>query len=97
MDDIKKNALDPRKDASMYIQEKRIDNTLFQELGSRLVFARASDPNAFLISVLEEMAANKNVGPTQFFTDTDVLHLFVLSRFSSLPTTMSRISDCDAF
>ena len=49
-------AVDPRKDAQEYIAEKRVD-ILFQELGTRLVFERPEDPNAFLLSV-------SNVGNT---------------------------------
>jgi len=41
---------DPRKEAAQYIEEKRID-ALFQELGTRLIYARAHDPNDFLVSV----------------------------------------------
>jgi hypothetical protein len=42
--------LDPRRDANDYIEKKRVD-VLFQELGTRLVFERAEDPNEFLLSV----------------------------------------------
>mmetsp|Transcript_31311 Transcript_31311/g.36882 ORF Transcript_31311/g.36882 Transcript_31311/m.36882 type:complete len:138 (+) Transcript_31311:15-428(+) len=67
---------DPRKEAAQYIEEKRID-ALFQELGTRLIYARAHDPNDFLVSVLEEMKGNKKKNvPTPFFTDKDITTLF---------------------
>lgn len=67
---------DPRKDASDYIKKKRVDS-LFQELGTRLVYERAADPNEFLISVLKEMQENKkSQKPTQFFTEADITTLF---------------------
>ena len=41
---------DPRRDADQYIAKHRID-ALFQELGTRLVYARAEEPNQFLLEV----------------------------------------------
>ena len=65
-------ARDPRREADAYIRKHRID-FLFQELGTRLCYARAEDPNAFLLEALEEMKANRsNNKTTQFFTNEDV-------------------------
>ena len=65
-------ARDPRKEAQQYISEKRVD-ILFQELGTRLVFERPEDPNAFLLSVLEGLKKNRSDKvPSTFFTSEDV-------------------------
>ena len=65
-------ARDPRKEAQEYISEKRVD-ILFQELGTRLVFERPEDPNAFLLSVLEGLKKNRSDKvPSTFFTTEDV-------------------------
>ena len=62
----------PRRDADQYIKKHRID-ALFQELGTRLVYSRAEDPNEFLLGVLEEMKAAKSANkPNPFFTNEDV-------------------------
>mmetsp|Transcript_40588 Transcript_40588/g.69010 ORF Transcript_40588/g.69010 Transcript_40588/m.69010 type:complete len:130 (-) Transcript_40588:163-552(-) len=67
---------DPQREAADYIQKKRID-VLFQDLGTRLVYSRSDDPNAFLLSVLSEMQQNNEGGKkTLFFTDEDITTLF---------------------
>mmetsp|Transcript_50504 Transcript_50504/g.68689 ORF Transcript_50504/g.68689 Transcript_50504/m.68689 type:complete len:131 (-) Transcript_50504:285-677(-) len=69
---------DPRVQAHEYIAEKRID-ALFQDLGTRLVFERPSDPNAFLLQVLEDYQTNRARNqPSNFFTDDDITALFEL-------------------
>lgn len=70
--------IDPRVKAHEYITEKRID-ALFQELGTRLVFERPSDPNAFLLKVLEDFQRNgARNQPSNFFNDDDITALFEL-------------------
>jgi len=67
---------DPRKEANDYIKKHRVDD-LFQELGARLVYERAEDPNQHLLTVLEEIKANRGSSkPTPFFTNDDIITLF---------------------
>lgn len=46
---------------------------LFQELGTRLVYERSADPNAFLLQVLKDIQKNRSTStPMPFFTEHDV-------------------------
>ena len=46
---------------------------LFRDLGTKLMFERPTDPNAFLLKTLEEMAEDRS---GSFFTDQDVRACF---------------------
>lgn len=62
--------IDPRVDAERYLQQHDVKK-LFKDLGTRLLYERPIDPNAFLIKVLQEMKQKK-----PFFTEQDVRACF---------------------
>ena len=67
---------DPRKDADEYLEAHKV-KPLFQELGTRLMFERPEDPNAFLIKQLTQMQKLQNQDkPVLFFSETDVTTMF---------------------
>ena len=54
----KRNKMDPREVANRYLEANKI-NEIFQELGTRLMFERPSDPNAFMVRELQKMQQAK--------------------------------------
>ena len=67
---------DPRADAETYLDQHKV-RPLFQELGTRLMFERPADPNAFLVEQLTQMQKLASAGkPTLFFNETDVTTMF---------------------
>ncbi|KAJ8602291.1 hypothetical protein CTAYLR_007866 [Chrysophaeum taylorii] len=65
--------MDPREDAERYLNEHKVKK-LFKELGTRLLYERPADPNAFLIKVLQEMRDHKR--RERFFSEADVRACF---------------------
>mmetsp|Transcript_4948 Transcript_4948/g.9445 ORF Transcript_4948/g.9445 Transcript_4948/m.9445 type:complete len:125 (-) Transcript_4948:42-416(-) len=67
---------DPRADANAYLKEKKVLE-LFHDLGTKLVYSKPEDPNAFLLKVLSEIQEGDAAGaPTTFFTSKDVSTMF---------------------
>ena len=67
---------DPRADANAYLKEKKVLE-LFHDLGTKLVYSKPTDPNAFLLKVLGEIQEGDKAGdPTTFFTPKDVSTMF---------------------
>lgn len=59
-------------EAEAYLEERKVKQ-LFRDLGTRLLFERPADPNAFLLATLEDMR-NDRVKP--FFTEQDIRACF---------------------
>ena len=69
-------SFDPRADADSYLASNKVI-TLFHDLGTKLLYAKPSDPNAFLKGTLEEIQENKNRGVTSnFFTEKDIVTMY---------------------
>ncbi|CAM9442115.1 unnamed protein product [Choristocarpus tenellus] len=67
---------DPREDARKYIESMGITK-LFKELGTRVIYHRPKDPNAFLLEVLQNLRkAKEGNTPTTFFTPQDIEAMF---------------------
>ncbi|GMI33092.1 hypothetical protein TrCOL_g2339 [Triparma columacea] len=69
-------SFDPRSDADAYLASNKVI-PLFHDLGTKLLYSKPSDPNAFLKSTLEEIQESKNRGvKSSFFTEKDVLTMY---------------------
>ena len=67
---------DPRVDANEYLEAHKV-KPLFQELGTRLMFDRPADPNAYLLEQLTQLQKLQNAGkPVLFFTEADIGTMF---------------------
>ena len=67
---------DPRVDANEYLDSHKV-KPLFQELGTRLMFDRPADPNAYLLEQLTQLQKLQNAGkPVLFFTEADIATMF---------------------
>mmetsp|Transcript_21053 Transcript_21053/g.27659 ORF Transcript_21053/g.27659 Transcript_21053/m.27659 type:complete len:130 (-) Transcript_21053:1051-1440(-) len=67
---------DPKDLALQYLEKHKINN-LFQELGTRLMFERPTDPNTFLVEALERInEAKKSKTAISFFTEKDIDTMF---------------------
>lgn len=64
--------VDPRVDAEKYFVEHNIKK-LFRDLGTRLLFERPTDPNAYLVKILQEMKKDEK---KEFFNEQDVRACF---------------------
>ena len=67
---------DPRVDANEYLEAHKV-KPLFQELGTRLMFDRPADPNAYLLEQLTQMQKLQTAGkPVLFFNEADISTMF---------------------
>ena len=65
-------AQDPRSAATAYLKKHSV-NELFESLGTKLMYDKPADVNAYLLEVLQGIKAGKSEG---FFTDKDLNTLF---------------------
>ena len=69
---------DPRRDATEYLESHKVFR-LFEIIGAKLTFAKPEDPNAFIVSELNKMAAMASRGqPVTVFTEQDIEVMFTV-------------------
>mmetsp|Transcript_21861 Transcript_21861/g.45542 ORF Transcript_21861/g.45542 Transcript_21861/m.45542 type:complete len:127 (+) Transcript_21861:44-424(+) len=69
-------SFDPRADADSYLKSNKVME-LFHDLGTKILYSKPDDPNAFLMEKLKEIQECKNRGAKSvFFTDNDITTMY---------------------